>query len=321
MKRYLIKRLIESIPLLLGITLISFFLMHLAPGDPTAMLIDPKVKPEDLMRIKENLGLNKPIIIQYFIWLKNILGGNLGYSFITSKPVLGSILEFLPATILLMLSSLILTLIITIPLGVISAVNKGKIIDNIVTVFSFIGMSIPTFWLALVIMLLFSMKLGWFPSSGISDSYLYGNNIFLKVMDVIRHMFLPLLTMTITSLAGLTRYQRASMLEVIKQDYIIAARARGLSERVVIFKHALKNAILSTITILGLSLPGIFGGAFIIEYIFAWPGMGRFGVQAIFSRDYPVIMGIILFSSALIIIGNLLADIAYFWADPRIRKS
>ncbi|OGB89679.1 hypothetical protein A2625_06075 [candidate division WOR-1 bacterium RIFCSPHIGHO2_01_FULL_53_15] len=299
MRKYLFRRLLQLVPLLIGISLISFFVMHLAPGDPTALFIDPNVKPEELARVRANWGLDQPIYVQYFLWLKNACLLDFGRSYTTGQPVINEIGQRLPVTLLLMAPSFLLTLLITIPLGVISAVRKGSWFDNAVTFLSFAGMAIPTFWLGLMLMLLFSVKLHWFPAVG--------------------NIILPLITMTIGSLAGLTRYQRASMLEVLNQDFIRTARAKGLPERVVIFKHALRNALIPTVTILGLTLPDLFGGAFIIETIFAWPGMGRLGVQSIFQRDYPIIMGIVMISALLIIIGNLLADIGYALVDPRIR--
>ena len=299
MKKFVMRRLFQLVPLLVGISLISFLVMHLAPGDPTSLFIDPNVKPEELARVRANWGLDKPIYVQYFLWLKNALLLDFGRSYTTGQPVIAEIVERLPWTLMLMVPSFILTLLITIPIGVISAVKKGSWVDNTFTVLSFAGMAIPTFWLGLMLMLIFSVKLRWFPAVG--------------------NIVLPLLTMTIGSLAGLTRYQRAAMLEVLNQDFIRTARAKGLPERVVIFKHALRNALIPTITILGLSLPDLFGGAFIIETIFAWPGMGRLGVQSVFQRNYPVIMGIVMFSALLIVIGNLLADVGYALVDPRIR--
>lgn len=293
--------------------------MHLAPGDPTQLFIDPSVKPEELARIRANWGLDKPIIVQYFMWLKNALKGDFGTAYLINRPVLEVVIERLPATLLLMLSSFIITLIITIPLGVISAVKKNSWFDNFVTVFSFAGMATPTFWLGLMLMLLFAVNLRILPAVGMFNPLLENPTFFQRVGDVVLHMILPLTTMTIVSLAGLSRYQRAAMLEVLNQDFIRTARAKGLPERLVIFKHALRNALIPIITILGLSLPDLFGGAFIIETIFAWPGMGRLGVIAIFSRNYPLIMGIVVMSAVLIILGNLLADIGYALIDPRIR--
>lgn len=299
MRKFIFNRLLQLIPLLLGISLLSFLVMHLAPGDPTALFIDPNIDPLELARVRANWGLDQPIIIQYLVWLKNALLLDFGRSYTTGLPVITEIGERLPMTLLLMIPSFILTLLITIPVGVISAVKKNSWFDNLFTFFSFAGMAIPTFWLGLMLMLVFSVKLHWLPAVG--------------------NLALPLITMTIGSLAGLTRYQRGAMLEVLNQEYIRVARAKGLPERLVIFKHALRNALLPTITILGLSLPDLFGGAFVIETIFAWPGMGRLGVQAIFQRNYPTIMGIVMVSAILIIVGNLLADIAYAIVDPRIR--
>lgn len=299
MRKFIFNRLLQLIPLLLGISLLSFLVMHLAPGDPTALFIEPNIDPVELARVRANWGLDQPIFIQYLVWLKNALLLDFGRSYTTGLPVIAEIGERLPMTLLLMIPSFILTLLITIPVGVISAVKKNSWFDNLFTFFSFAGMAIPTFWLGLMLMLVFSVKLHWLPAVG--------------------NLALPLITMTIGSLAGLTRYQRGAMLEVLNQEYIRVARAKGLPERLVIFKHALRNALLPTITILGLSLPDLFGGAFVIETIFAWPGMGRLGVQAIFQRNYPTIMGIVMISALLIIVGNLLADIAYAMVDPRIR--
>lgn len=319
MSKYILRRLLQLIPLLIGVSLISFFVMHLAPGDPTALFTDPNINPQELVRIRANWGLDKPIIVQYFYWLGNVLRGNFGTSYMTGQPVISEILERLPATLLLMVSSFILTVLITIPLGVISAVKKGSWFDNGFTLFSFAGMATPSFWLGLMLMLLFAVKLGWLPAVGMYDPLLKQVDIGHRILDVIRHMALPLTTMTLLGLAGLSRYQRAAMLEVLNQDFVRTARAKGLPERVVIFKHALRNALIPIVTILGLSLPDLFGGAFIIETIFAWPGMGRLGVLAIFQRNYPLIMGITMLSAVLIVIGNLLADIGYALVDPRIR--
>ncbi len=299
MNKYIIRRLIQLIPLLIGITLISFFVMHMAPGDPTSLFADPNVKPEELARIRANWGLDRPVAVQYFIWLKNAARLDFGYSYISGKPVIDEILERLPNTLLLMSISFFLILLISIPVGVISAVKKGSVFDNVFTVVSFVFMSVPTFWLSLIFMLFFSLKLGWVPPFG--------------------NIILPCAVMVISGLAGITRYQRASMLEVLGQEYIKVARAKGLPEWLVIYKHALRNSLIPVVTLLGLSLPDLFGGAFIIETIFAWPGMGRLGVSAVFSRNYPVIMGITVLTAVLIVMGNLLADIGYAMVDPRIR--
>jgi len=319
MRRYIINRLLQLIPILIGVSLISFFVMHLAPGDPTQLFADPSVRPEELIRIRANWGLDKPLMVQYLYWLKNAIRGDFGVAYMINRPVSEVIFERLPATLLLMVSSMLLTLLLAIPLGVISAIKKNSWIDNFVTIFSFAGMSTPSFWLALMLMLLFSVNLGILPAVGMYDTLSESRGILFRSLDLLRHLVLPVLTMTLVSLAGLTRYQRAAMLEVLSQDFIRVARAKGLSEGAVLFKHALRNALIPTVTILGLSLPDLFGGAFIIETVFAWPGMGRLGVTAVFSRNYPLIMGIVIFSAVLIVIGNLLADIGYAIVDPRIR--
>lgn len=319
MRSHVFKRLISIVPLLIGISLISFFVMHLAPGDPTALFADPSVDPGELLRIRQNWGLDRPVYLQYFYWVKNALRGDLGTAYIVNRPVLEVIAERIPATLLLMGTSLFFILLISIPLGVISAYKKGGIFDNLVSVLSFAGMSMPSFWLALMLMLVFSVQLGLFPAGGMSDPLLARASLIEKSLDTARHMVLPVLTMVIIGFAGLTRYVRSGTLEVLCQNYIKAARAKGLPEHAVLFKHALRNSLLPLITILGMAIPDLFAGAFIIETIFAWPGMGRLGVGAIFSRNYPLIMGVVLISSFLIIIGNLAADLLYSAADPRIR--
>ncbi|HTY13986.1 MAG TPA: ABC transporter permease [Candidatus Omnitrophota bacterium] len=319
MRKYIWQRTIQLIPLLIGISILSFFVMHLAPGDPTSLFIDPNVNPAELARVRANWGLDQPIIVQYVKWLANAIRFDFGNSLITGQPVISEIGERLPATLLLMGSSLLLTLLLAIPIGVISAVKKNSWFDNFFTVFSFTGMAIPTFWLALMLMLLFSVQLNWLPAVGMFDPLMRHSHPAWRALDVAIHLVLPLLTMTIVSLAGISRYQRAAMLEVLNQDFIKVARAKGLPESKVIFKHALRNALLPIVTILGLSLPDLFGGAFIIESIFAWPGMGRLGVQAIFQRNYPVIMGIVMLSALMIVLGNLIADVCYALVDPRIR--
>lgn len=315
----IIKRLISVVPLLIGISIISFFVMHLAPGDPTALFVDPSVDPQELARIRSNWGLDQPVYVQYFFWLKNAVRGDFGTAYITNRPVINLIAERIPATLLLMGTSLFFILLISIPLGVISAYKKGGLFDNVVSVLSFAGMSMPSFWLALMLMLIFSVQLNILPATGMSDPLLTDASLPERITDIARHMALPVLTMVIIGFAGLTRYVRSGTLEVLRQNYIRTARAKGLTERAVLFKHALRNSLLPLITILGMTIPDLFAGAFIIETIFAWPGMGRLGVGAIFSRNYPLIMGVVFISSFLIIIGNLAADLLYSIADPRIR--
>ena len=284
------------------------------------MYMDPTVSQNDLEQVRKNLGLDQPLLIQYVLWLKQLLQGNLGYSYVTGKPVVQAILERLPATLLLSITSLIMILLITFPLGLLCGYKKDTWVDDSITIISFLGLSIPTFWLGLMFILFFSLQLDWFPTSGFLDPMLLDASWVQKALNILSHMMLPLLTIIIGGVAGLIRYNRFSMIKILAQDYIASARARGLTERRILFKHALKNALLPIITILGLDLPSLISGSFIIEYIFSWPGMGQLGVQAVFQRDYPILMATIFFSSILIILGNLLADVSYAYADPRISR-
>lgn len=314
MSSFLIKRLLSIIPLLIGISLISFFVINLAPGGPTTILMDPKVRPEDVKRIKHNLGLDKPLHIQYFNWLNNMLQGNFGKSIIDGRPVLTRILEVMPNTLILMLSSFLITLFLAIPLGIFQAVKQYSFADYFLTFLSFLGISVPSFWLGLMLIYYFSFKLNLLPSSGV---YTLGEE--KTFIDLLKHLILPSIALSVGSIAGWSRYQRSQMLEVLRTDYVRTARAKGLSEKNIIFKHSLRNALIPIITLLGLSLPDLLGGAYITETIFAWPGMGRLGVEVVFQRDYPVIMGLLVISAVLIIMGNLIADILYALVDPRIR--
>ena len=318
MFKYITKRMLGMLPTLFLVTIISYFVILMAPGDPTEYMLNPRTRPEDRQLMKENLGLNKPIIVQYGIWVKNLVTkGDLGFSMVNGRPVMQSILERMPATLVLMGSAYILSLLISIPLGVVSAVKQYSFWDYLFTFLAFIGLSMPSFWLALMSIYIFALKLGWLPTGGISS--VYGANFFVHFFDFLKHLILPAFVLTVRNLADWTRYLRSSMLEVINEDYIRTARAKGLSEFTVIYKHALRNALLPVITLFGLSLPILVSGAFIIEHIFGWPGMGQLGMNAVFQRDYTILMGDILLSSVLVLVGNLLADIMYAWADPRIR--
>ena len=316
---YFFHRILTSIPLVFGVCFLSFLIMQLAPGDPTLMYMDPSVSATDLEQVKKNLGLDRPLLVQFFYWFKELLQGNLGYSYVTGKPVVQAILERMPATLILSVSSLIIILLITFPLGIICGYKKDSWVDDSITIFSFLGLSIPTFWLGLMFILFFSIHLNLFPTSGFLDPLLHNASFFQKSLNIMHHMVLPLFTIIIGGIAGLIRYNRFSMIKILAQDYITSARARGITERRILFKHALKNALLPIITILGLDLPSLISGSFIIEYIFSWPGMGQLGVQAVFQRDYPILMATILFSSLLIIIGNLLADLSYAYGEGGLK--
>ena len=321
MLSYTIKRLINCIPLLLGITLITFFVIHLAPGNPTFYegALNPKVKPEAVKRLEKIYGLDKPLYVQYFNWLKRIAKADFGTSFVDGKPVIKKILERIPITLTINLLSLIIVLIVAIPIGIISAVKRDSLIDKGLTVFVFLGFSMPGYWLALLLMILFGIKLRLLPISGL-ESLTAGQLKGLALwIDRAKHLILPVFVSAFGGLAGFSRYMRQSMLEVLSQDYIITARAKGLSETQVIKRHALKNSLLPIVTLLGLSVPGLIGGSVIFETIFAIPGMGQLFYEAAMARDYPTIMGILTIGAVLTLIGNLLADITYAFIDPRIR--
>ncbi len=318
---YLLRRLILIIPLVIGITVITFLVMHLAPGKPTDLVTEMQVKvgAEAKERLKTLYGLDKPWYVQYFNWLKRLTRLDFGKSFKDDRPVSKKIFERLPATLLLNISSLLLIFSLALPIGIYSAIKQNSLFDKGMTVFVFLGFSIPTFWLALLLMILFGIKLGILPISGLRSLNWDDLSFFARIWDTVKHLILPVFVSGFTGLAGLSRYSRASMLEVIHQDYIRTARAKGLPEKEVIFKHALRNALIPVVTILGLSLPDLIGGSFIFETIFSYPGMGRLGYEAIMARDYPVVMGVGTIAAFLTLLGNFLADIIYAYVDPRIR--
>ncbi|MFC2061255.1 ABC transporter permease [Elusimicrobiota bacterium] len=320
MKKYIIHRLILIIPLLLGITLISFVVMHLTPGSPVdSIKMSPGVDSRAQMRLYKAYGLDKPVHIQYFNWVKRVVTLDFGRSFKDGRKVINKILERLPATVLLNVMSLLVIFCIAIPIGIISAVKHGTALDRLLAIGVFIGYSIPAFALALVMMHYFGVKLGWLPVSGMISVNFEFMSAGEKIMDLLKHLVLPVLTSAVGGLAFISRYLRSSMLEVIRKDFIKAARARGIKEKQIIMKHALRNALIPIVTILGLLVPALMGGSVVFETIFSWPGMGRMAYSAIMSRDYPVVMGVGVIMAVLTLIGNLLADIGYAAVDPRIR--
>ena len=310
------------IPIFLGITVISFAVLHLAPGAPTEMqtMMQPKVSLEARARLNAIYGLDKPLPIQYFDWLKRLARFDFGRSFSSdNRPVQEKIMERLPVTLFINILSLVLILVVAIPIGILSAVHRYSLFDKATTLFVFVGFATPTFWLALLLMLVFGVYLDWLPISGLKSLNYEYLGFWGKTVDLGRHLILPVLLSAFGGLAGLSRYMRSNMLEVIRQDYILTARAKGLPERVVIYKHALRNALLPVVTVLGLSIPGLIGGSVIFESIFAIPGMGQLFYGAVMARDYPVVMGELVIGAVLTLIGNLVADISYALVDPRIR--
>lgn len=311
------------VPLLVGITIITFAVIHLAPGSPTDLVTDlnPQAGAEARERLIAYYGLDKPLHIQYVNWLKRIVTLDFGQSFQPDgKPVIQKIRERIPITIEINVLSLIVIMAVALPLGVLAAVKKDSLFDKGTTVFVFVGFATPTFWLALLCMIFFGVKLGWLPISGI-NSFDYEKLSFLgQLVDRGKHLILPVVLGAFGGLAGLSRYMRSNMLEVVRQEYIQTARAKGLPEKRVIYRHAMRNALLPVITILGLSVPSLIGGSVIFETIFAIPGMGRLFFQGVLARDYPLVMGILVIGAVLTLLGNLLADVGYALADPRIRE-
>lgn len=319
MFNYVLRRVLGAIPLVFGVLTLTFFIIRLAPGDPASFFIQPGVSPKVAEQMREQYGLNDPLIIQYFKWLGNVLQGDFGRSFSRHQPVFDVILEAVPITVSLALIGITMQFIFGILLGVISAVKQGTKIDRTLTVSALFIYSMPEFWLSLMLIILFSLKLGWFPASNLNSIGADSFGTFEFILDRLKHLVLPIFVLSLGGIAGLARYVRGQMLEVIRQDYIRTARAKGLNEKIVVFKHALRNALLPVVTILGGSLPALFSGALFIEVIFAIPGMGRIAVEAVFARDYPLIIANTFISGTLIVMGNLLADVLYAVVDPRIK--
>lgn len=320
MGRFILVRLLQMIPLVFGVTLLTFAIINLVPGSPLADLeFNPRARPEDRERIAENLGLNKPMHERYVTWVGNVLQGDLGLSLQNFIPVRDRIFAVMPNTLLLTLSSTIFALAISIPLGIYSAVKRNSIFDNFTTIGSMAAFAMPSFWLAFLLLLLFGVKIReWgLPGLPISGAYdLRGGGGF---WDRAEHLILPTISLGLVQLAGWTRYIRGSMLEVIRLDFIRTAESKGLRNRAVLFGHAFRNALLPLVTLVGLSLPDLFGGAFVVETIFAWNGMGRLAVNAAQQNDYTLVMGITLMFAVLVLISNLIADVLYAILDPRIR--
>ncbi len=318
---FITRRLLLMIPLVFGITLISFIVIHLAPGNPVEVQTEMSLKVS--AQAKENLkklyGLDKPLHIQYFNWLQRFVKLDFGKSFVDGRGVMDKIIERIPITLIINVFSLMLICVLAIPIGILSATKQYSLFDKISTVFVFVGFSTPTFWLALLLMILFGVHMGILPISGIQSIDVSDMGLGERVLDWIKHLILPVGVSAFAGIAGLSRYSRSSMLEVIRQDYIKTARAKGLPESKIILKHALRNALMPIVTILGLSVPGLIGGGVIFETIFAIPGMGQLFYLSTLSRDYPTIMGILVIGAMLTLFGNLIADISYAMVDPRVR--
>ncbi len=319
-----VRKLVWMLLVLWGITIISFVVIHLAPGSPTDLetTLNPQVGEAARARLEALYGLDKPLYVQYGDWLWRIVHLDFGNSMSSdARPVLDKIMERLPLTVGMNVAALFLTLLIAVPMGVISAWKQNSWIDKGITIFVFIAFAMPSFWLALLLMLYFGIDNAWLPISGIASLDYNNLSPMGKVWDIASHLILPITIYTVGGIAGMSRFMRSSMLEVMRQDYILTARAKGLPTRKVIFHHALRNALLPVITLLGLSVPGLIGGSVIIESIFALPGLGQLFYAAVMARDYTMIMGNLVIGAVLTLLGNVLADIGYGLADPRIRTA
>lgn len=316
MLQYLVKRLLIALPVLLGVTIISYIIISLAPGDVVDLLVDPNITVEEKENIRQQLGLNDPIPVQYAKWLGQLLKGNLGHSFMTGQSVVERIGERMMPTFTLGFFSLLLAYLIAIPVGVVSATKQYSVIDYVSSIMALIGVSIPNFFLGIGLIYLFSLKLKLLPVTG-----MYTLGAEKSLIDLARHLILPALVLGTGVVGQVTRFTRSAMLDVVRQDFIRTARAKGVSQGLVIYKHALRNALIPVITLLGLQIPNLLGGAIITEQIFSWPGMGRLTIEAIQTRDYPVLMGLNLMAALLVVLGGLLSDALYALADPRIRYS
>ena len=314
MAHYLVNRIAQSVVLLLLVSAIGFVVLHLAPGGPLAQFaLIPGMSQADIARIAAQMGLDRPLPIQYWEWFSRLLTGDWGHSYRDSQPVLAIITSHLPATLELMVSALLIAVVLGMWVGVMGAVRRYSVFDTLATVGAMIALSIPTFWFGLIVIYIFSLKLPWLPAG---SRYTPGNGSFL---DYAHHLIGPALVLALVEVAIWSRYMRASMLDAISQDYIRTARAKGLPSRVVLIQHALRNALLPMITLAGLELPTLLGGALVTETVFTWPGMGRLFLDSLSYRDYPVVMGLLMFSAVMVLFANLLADICCAFADPRIR--
>jgi len=304
MLHYIIKRLLLLVPIILGVVTLVFFLVHMIPGDPVEIMMGEQAQAADKEALRHELRLDRPVAEQYRVFLSGLVRGELGRSIHSREAVTGIILKRFPATFILTLAAMMVALLIAIPIGILSATKQYSLMDNASMLFALIGISMPNFWLGPLLILFFSIRLGWLPVSGIGG---------------VQHLILPAVTLGMGMSAILTRMTRSSILEVIREQYIVTARAKGLAERVVLFKHALKNALIPVITIIGLQFGALLSGSIITETIFSWPGIGRLLIQAINQRDYPVVQGTVLFISLCYVLVNLLTDLLYGAADPRIR--
>lgn len=339
MSRYILRRLLQVLPTLFGITIISFLLIISAPGDPVTMVtFNPNSTPESTAILRRQLGLDQPALMQYFYWLfgndftmidvngdgvgdvpgarHGVLRGDLGQSIQYKQPVLGLILERIPATLQLTLSALVVGYVVGVPVGLFAALNHRRWFDQFSRVLSVLGIALPSFWLALILIIIFSVTLGWLPMTGMRDVTKSSSGSFL---DTIPYMIMPVFVLAVGTVAAISRYVRASVLEVLEQDFVRTAHSKGLTARTVWWRHVARNALVPVATLLGPALGSLLGGAVIIEQVFSWPGLGRLSVNAAFQRDYPLVMGFVVVGGVMYVLGVLVSDLLYMWLDPRIQ--
>lgn len=311
MYKYIIKRLLMLIPVIIGVTFIVFFILNLTPGDPAVIILGDQATEEQLAMKREELGLNDPLLVRYVNYMFGLLRGDLGTSYRNSIPVWNQVAERLPNTALLAVCGIFISLLVGIPIGIISAKKQYSLIDNVTMVFALIGVSMPNFWSGLLLTMVFALSLGWLPSQGM------GSGGFIPVL---KSLILPSVTLGMQSTAMVARMTRSSMLEVIRQDYISTARAKGVSERIITFQHMLRNALIPIITAVGLQFGSLLGGAMLVETVFSWPGLGRLMVDSIKSKDIPIVLGCVIIMATMFSLVNLLVDIIYAFVDPRIKS-
>lgn len=314
MGKYIIRRFVDFVPTIFVVAVIVFIITRMIPGDPAAVMLGPQASVEDIKALRESLGLNEPLYVQFFHYIGDLLTGNFGVSLTYNEPISQLIMERFPNTLILAISALIIAFIIGVPAGIISASRQNSLLDYAVMLVSLIGVSMPIFWLGVMLVLYFSVNLGWFPATGMGD-------ISEGIIPYLKHLVLPSITLATIPMATFARITRSSMLEVISHDYIKTARSKGLSEFIVICKHAFKNALTPLLTVLGMQISALLGGAVLTETIFSWPGMGRLIVDAIDKRDFVVVQGTVLFIAVIFVLVNLLVDVMYKVVNPRVSYS
>ena len=314
MKKYIVKRVIGLIPLLLIVSIFSFLILQAAPGSPIDNYMQPGMTEGQIEALTEEYGLNGSIAEQYWYWLKHVLQGDMGTSISKNRPVTELIAERLPATVSLIGASLLISIVCSIPLGLIAGLHKDRPVDKVISTITYFGISIPPFWIAMISVIIFAIKLRWFPTGGMHSLDVE------STADTLWHMVLPACVLSLNHTAVYTKYIRSNTISQLEEDYVVTAVSKGTNKNIILFRHVLKNCLLPIITLIGMNIAGLVCGSFIIENIFSWPGIGRLCMEAVGGRDYPVIMGYTMFSCLILIVGNLVADVLYAVADPRIRE-